>query len=206
MDANQLTEKLMEFGLTRQEATVYLALVVSGTQTGYEVAKQTGISRSNAYNALAGLTRVKEELTLYMPKEKAEAEGYLTVAGDDRITDKIVSMLSRAEQRVYLKAEHAVIRSFLPQLEEMCRTGIKVVILTDDRTEMPEHARVYETQVKDYQVGVITDSTHVLTGEVGLGDGSSCLYTGQTNFVQIFKDSLKNEIKLIEWTKGENKK
>lgn len=34
MDANQLTEKLMEFGLTRQEATVYLALVVSGTQTG----------------------------------------------------------------------------------------------------------------------------------------------------------------------------
>ena len=102
MDANQLTEKLMEFGLTRQEATVYLALVVSGTQTGYEVAKQTGISRSNAYNALAGLvdkgaaypeegaatrytavevsefcenkiralTRVKEELTLYMPKEK----------------------------------------------------------------------------------------------------------------------------------------
>lgn len=55
MDANQLTEKLMEFGLTRQEATVYLALVVSGTQTGYEVAKQTGISRSNAYNALAGL-------------------------------------------------------------------------------------------------------------------------------------------------------
>ena len=106
MDANQLTEKLMEFGLTRQEATVYLALVVSGTQTGYEVAKQTGISRSNAYNALAGLvdkgaaypeegaatrytavevsefcenkiralTRVKEELTLYMPKEKAEAE------------------------------------------------------------------------------------------------------------------------------------
>lgn len=33
---------------------------------------------------------------------------------------------------------------------------------------MPEHARVYETQVKDYQVGVITDSTHVLTGEVGL--------------------------------------
>ena len=181
MDANQLTEKLMEFGLTRQEATVYLALVVSGTQTGYEVAKQTGISRSNAYNALAGLvdkgaaypeegaatrytavevsefcenkiralTRVKEELTLYMPKEKAEAEGYLTVAGDDR-------------------------------------------------TEMPEHARVYETQVKDYQVGVITDSTHVLTGEVGLGDGSSCLYTGQTNFVQIFKDSLKNEIKLIE--------
>lgn len=235
MDTNQLTEKLTEFGLTRQEATVYLALVVSGTQTGYEVAKQTGISRSNAYNALAGLvdkgaayseegaatrytaveasefcqnkiralTQMKEELTAHMPKGRSETEGYLTVLGDEHIRDKIANMLTAAKQRVYLKAEHAVLGTFLQQLEEMCEAGIKVVILTDDRTEMPQSAHVYETQVKEYQVGVITDSTHVLTGEFGLGTGSSCLYTGQTNFVQIFKDSLKNEIKLIEWTKGE---
>ncbi len=236
MDTNQLTEKLTAFGLTRQEATVYLALVVSGTQTGYEVSKQTGISRSNAYNALAGLVdkgaaypeegaatrytavdvsefcrnkiraleRTKDELTAHMPKGKTEVEGYLTIAGDEHIKDKIANMLTVAEQRVYLKAEHALLRSFLQRLQEMCTAGIKVVILTDDGTEMPPAARVYETQVKEYQVGVITDSTHVLTGEVGMGGASSCLYTGQENFVQIFKDSLKNEIKLIELTKGEN--
>lgn len=32
-----LTEYLMEFGLTRQEATIYLNLMERGMQTGYEV-------------------------------------------------------------------------------------------------------------------------------------------------------------------------
>ena len=47
-----LTEYLMEFGLTRQEATIYLNLMERGMQTGYEVSKQTGISRSNVYLSL----------------------------------------------------------------------------------------------------------------------------------------------------------
>ena len=115
MDANQLTEKLMEFGLTRQEATVYLALVVSGTQTGYRenngnaerefpdpmptmhwqgwwikgaaypeegaATRYTAVEVSEfCENKIRALTRgEKLGLTLYMPKEKAEAEGYLTV-------------------------------------------------------------------------------------------------------------------------------
>lgn len=48
-------ENLVEFGLTRQEANIYLLLTTEGELTGYEVAKHTGISRSNTYNALAGL-------------------------------------------------------------------------------------------------------------------------------------------------------
>ena len=55
MDNNQLIEKLMCFGMTRQEAAIYLCLAENGEMTGYEASKQTGISRSNAYNALAGL-------------------------------------------------------------------------------------------------------------------------------------------------------
>lgn len=50
-----LAEELMNFGLTRQEATIYLLLLEQGECTGYEVSKITGISRSNTYNALAGL-------------------------------------------------------------------------------------------------------------------------------------------------------
>jgi sugar-specific transcriptional regulator TrmB len=45
----------MEFGMTRQGASVYLALVNDGAMSGYQVAKALGISRSNAYTALAGL-------------------------------------------------------------------------------------------------------------------------------------------------------
>lgn len=46
---------LSEFGLTRQEATLYLCLLSKGDQNGYELAKQTGMSRSNAYTGLASL-------------------------------------------------------------------------------------------------------------------------------------------------------
>lgn len=48
-------ESLKTFGFTKQEALVYLTLLTHGPQTGYEAAKNAGISRSNAYGALAGL-------------------------------------------------------------------------------------------------------------------------------------------------------
>ena len=56
MEENIVIEKLTEFGLTRQEAVIYLSLNRNKELTGYEVAKLTGISRSNVYNALSGLT------------------------------------------------------------------------------------------------------------------------------------------------------
>ncbi len=50
-----MIERLMLFGLTRQEATIYICLSQNGAMNGYEAAKLTGISRSNVYGALAGL-------------------------------------------------------------------------------------------------------------------------------------------------------
>ena len=50
-----MVEDLVLFGLTRQEATIYICLCQNGSLNGYEVAKHTGISRSNVYNALGGL-------------------------------------------------------------------------------------------------------------------------------------------------------
>ena len=52
MESNTFTERLTEFGLTRQEAAIYECLLTEGKTTGYEVAKQIGISRSNAYGSL----------------------------------------------------------------------------------------------------------------------------------------------------------
>ena len=44
-------DRLISFGLTRQEASIYLLLFQEGELNGYEVSKLTSISRSNAYNA-----------------------------------------------------------------------------------------------------------------------------------------------------------
>ena len=54
------------------------------------------------------------------------------------------------------------------------------------------------------QIGVITDSRYVLTGEYGEGSINTCLYSGQKNFVELYKSALSNEIKLLAMTRGEH--
>jgi sugar-specific transcriptional regulator TrmB len=77
----ELVEQLMKYGLTRQEAVIYLTLHSDGELTGYEVAKLTGISRSNVYTALAGLVEkgiayIQEEgVTKYTPVSFEEFSG-----------------------------------------------------------------------------------------------------------------------------------
>ena len=51
-----LIDALTKFGFTKQESLLYLTLCKEGALTGYEASKLTGISRSNVYLALAGLT------------------------------------------------------------------------------------------------------------------------------------------------------
>lgn len=55
-------EMLMRFGLTQQEAKIYSTLHGHGPATGYELAKTTGISRSNTY---AGLSNLVEKGAAY---------------------------------------------------------------------------------------------------------------------------------------------
>ena len=74
MRGMEITERLMHFNLTRQEATLYLLLLKAGRLTGYEAAKQTGISRSNTYTALAGLV---EKGAAYIMEEAGSAGGVL---------------------------------------------------------------------------------------------------------------------------------
>lgn len=55
MEDIYLIDKLILFGLGRQESAIYVCLLKHGALTGYEVSKITGISRSNVYNSLAAL-------------------------------------------------------------------------------------------------------------------------------------------------------
>lgn len=234
MDTKQLTEYLMPFGLTRQESSVYLCLAQHGNLTGYETAKLTNISRSNAYSALSGLvdkgaayteehtavryhavgieefcsnkirtlTEYKKILSEHMPKKKASEEGYLTITGDRHIQDKIKNMILASDHRIYLSMAAPSVKMFEAQLKELLSSGKKVVVITDEDLPLP-NAIIYRTKSRGRQISVIADSISVLTGEFGKGDESICLYSGQKNFVQVLKDSMRNEIKLIQLWKGD---
>ena len=44
---------------------------------------------------------------------------------------------------------------------------------------------------------MIADSRYALSGEYGGENMNTCLYSGQKNFVELFKNALANEIQLI---------
>lgn len=85
MEDKSYIERLMEFGLTRQEAGIYGCLISEGKTTGYEVAKQLGISRSNAYNSLASMT---EKGAAYLVEE-GTTKKYVSVPLDEFCRNRI---------------------------------------------------------------------------------------------------------------------
>lgn len=234
MEESRVIRYLTDFGLSRQEALVYEQLLIGGKQTGYEIARDTGISRSNAYTSLAALVEkgaaylVEEAARKYIPvcpeefcgnrirrmeKEKQwladnltcvkpEEEGYITVEGEEHIRDKIRNLIEKAEERVYLSCSRICLDSLAEELRMLVTTGRKLVLITDAPYHM-EGALVYVTEEKGSQIGLIADSKYVLSGEFGQESMNTCLYSGQKNFVMLFKTALANEIELIKIRKGE---
>ena len=208
-------ELLMSFGLTRQEARVYVLLLGEGALSGYEAAKRLGISRSNAYAALAGLVdkgaeELSETLERQIPKQKQEDAKYLTIRGRRHIEDKFRNMLKETKERVYLSVSASVLELFREELLGLVAQKKKVVLLTDEEYSM-DGAIIYRTKKfenlsgsadcegdADGQLRLITDSNYALTGELQDKETSTCLYSANPNLVRLLKDALANEIRLIE--------
>ncbi len=238
MEQNSFIEKLTQFGLTRQEAAVYLCLYQNGDLNGYEAAKQTGISRSNVYGALAGLVEkgaaylmegassrytavtvkefcdnkirslqnTAEELEKNIPDMRTPTDGYITIEGYKHIYDKVLNMIEAAQYRIYLSASHQFVQKIESVLQRVMEKDKKLVLITDEMSALTKQGAItYLTDSKEGQLRLIIDSTYVLTGEITGDDSDTCLYCGQANFVNVFKEALRNEIKLIELTGGEKK-
>lgn len=224
-----VVEMLMQFNLTRQEALIYLKLLSDGDLNGYEVAKITGISRSNAYTSLASLVErggayiiegpttrytpvpieefcdnkirrlqeTKHELIKSLPLQRNESEGYITIKGTSQILHKMRNMILEAKERVYVSVSDQILQCILPEIKNAIDRVIKMVIITNVPFDLAG-ATVYLTEKSEQQIRLIVDSTNVLTGDIDNGEYSTCLYSKKKNLVDLLKDSLKNEIKLIE--------
>ena len=159
-----LIEGLTNFNLTKQEATLYVLLLKSGQLTGYEAAKQTGISRSNTYTALAGLVEkgaayvleegkvtrytpvapeefcsnkisrleeIKQDILQQMPVLASDAEGYITIKGEQEIINKLRNTVRQAKERIYVSGNLRLLELLRTELEDALRRGLKVVIIGD---------------------------------------------------------------------------
>ncbi|MBQ8417888.1 MAG: TrmB family transcriptional regulator [Phascolarctobacterium sp.] len=231
----ELIEGLTHFNLTKQEATLYVLLLREGYLTGYEAAKQTGISRSNTYTALAGLVEkgaayvleegkvtrytpvppeefctnkinrlqeIKKRVLNQLPVLKSDAEGYITIKGELEIINKLKNTVRQAEARIYVSANKRVMELLKSELVDALGRGLKVVIISDEQFTLPQ-AICYGTEKQNEQIRLIADSQTVITGDLEDEENSTCLYSCKRNLVDLFKDALKNEIKLIELQKGD---
>lgn len=229
-----LLDNLIETGLTRHEAQLYLLLSSEGVMTGYEAAKQSGISRSNTYIALAGLAskggamridgevqrftavpasefcqnkrrhfdQVLQSILEEMPAPQAVIEPFLTIRGRNHILDKMKNLITQTEQRIYLALAPTEMQEVLPELIRLRDMGRKVVLITSPAPDLPG-VTVYLAAKRPGQIRLIVDSSIVLTGEINLQGESSCLYSRHQELVNLFKESMMNEIQLIKTSAGQ---
>ena len=220
---------LIEYGLTRQEASIYYELMKHGAMTGYEVSKETGISKSNVYAALNGLTQkgaanleqgaanryfpvdveefcdnglrhlteLKKELIKGQPERIVKQDGYINIQSMRNIRNKIYSMLSRCEYRLYILAHDWMLEEYKDELNRLIKEGRKVVILTDDDLKL-DGATVYKTDVEEGQLRFIVDSAYVLTGKLTGSQDDIFLYSEQENLIEVMKEALRYKIVLIQ--------
>ena len=225
------TELLMQFNLTSNEASIYYALLSHGSLNGYQIAKLTGISRSNTYTSLSSLVdkgcayvvdgestlysplaidefcanRVRaleeaaKELEMLVPSGSENVPEYITIKGAAHIKDKISNIIDNTKKRIYISMPYDVLEQFKAQLSQLVSQGIKVVVISE-RPAGIEGASEYVAVELPGQVRLISDSSRVLTGDF---DGPSCLYSEKKNLVELIKDSIRNEMTLIE-LKGRN--
>lgn len=227
---------LMQFGLTHLEAQIYTCLHGRPEATGYELAKLTGISRSNTYAGLSSLVEkggarlIEGKPTLYSAVPVGEFCGnvirtlgkvqsalesrlslteeddsaYLTIKGGKNITDKIETLIEQTRYRVYISMTAGLLQPFIPELEQLADQGRKVVVITDDPLVL-RGCTVYLSDSKiDESIRLISDTRTALTGSLRDNPGCTCLYSTKENLVSLLRDSMKNEIRLIELTGGTN--
>ncbi|MBP5520623.1 MAG: TrmB family transcriptional regulator [Treponema sp.] len=227
MADNKIIDILTDFSLTRQEASIYAALLNHGDMTGYEVAKDTGFSRSNVYAALSALVEkgaaylVEGEATKYRPVEiktftsnkinelKKSAE-YLEAYGPQKViaADGYITIVGakNIKNKIREMLEKTELRLYLMASAKIIgefENELQQLVASGKKIVLLTEdytlkgAKVYNTNLVQGQIRFITDSAYVLTGELTDDEHNTCLYSGQKNLVEVMKEALKDKITLL---------
>lgn len=148
-------------------------------------------------NKLYFLQSIKKQLIQQAPNRREEIDGYITIKGEQHIFNKMRIMLENVKDRAYIAVSEEILTKFNKELKELLKREIKLVIITDKDYQLPG-AIIYYKQTARNQIRLIVDSAKVLTGEVDNSNFCTCLYSKNQNLVDVFKEMLQNEIKIIQ--------
>ncbi|MBR5033200.1 MAG: TrmB family transcriptional regulator [Treponema sp.] len=172
MENLQFTDNLISFGLTRQEAVIYTTLLSHGDMTGYEVSKETGISRSNAYAALSNLVDkgasylIEGDSTKYHPVDVDTFTKNIL----NELQEKAVFIHEHApEKQVETDGYITIIgaRNIQNKLLQMIKeTRIRLYISASARIVDAYEEELNELIGKGKKVVLMTDSSYNLDGAI----------------------------------------
>jgi sugar-specific transcriptional regulator TrmB len=219
---------LINFGLTRQEATVYEALLIHGAMNGYELAKRTGISRSNAYTTLDRLVErgaaylIEGDSLQYTPvsvNEFCSNRIRNLEIGKKRLLETMPKKRDDPEGYITIRGRSQII----DKMRTMIRDSEKRVYISAPGNVLEEInleiAQVIERGTKmviisQKDISVLGATMYLMdkpqnsirlivdSQNVLTGDieeeDSTCLYSNKKNLVELMKGSLRNEIDIIE--------
>lgn len=214
-------------GFTGQETELYLVLCREGALTGYEAAKLAGISRSNAYPALAGLAEkgaawlLEGEPARYAPvppgeliinlqrraKDAFEAIATIPLGSLPREAFVTVQGFAAVTDRMKNLIDDATSRiyaSMAPAQLDLARLELEKavsrglkVVLITNPGYQLQGAIIHNRTKTAGAIRLIADSSEVLTGDLAGDHDSGCIYSRHPGLVSLIKESLTNEMQLI---------
>lgn len=219
-----LITALKKIGFTQQEAVIYIELCHHHEMTGYEAAKQSGISRSNAYAALSNLVEkgyahvIEEGSAKYTPVPKKELilnarrdfEGTIAV-----IEQELDFTAHGQEPYITVKGEKQIIhklKNIITQAELRLYLSCDSSVLNEVAKEMAMAANrglkvvvlskepLEKVPHIHYYKEEDSPSFKIIadTKEVLAGTRSQSIYSKNVTFVQLIREAFVNEIALIE--------
>lgn len=221
-----LIRALKELGFTQQEAIIYIQLCKSSGITGYEAAKLSGISRSNAYAALSSLVDkgyahiIEEAAIKYIPVSKDDLVRNARRSFEETIriiSEELEFSTAPPEPYVTIHGESHVLDKLKNIIES---ASLRVYLSCNDATaklvekELAEAAgrglkvvllspnSLEEAAVSHFykedagSIKVIADTKEVLAGTLKQG-----IYSKNATFVQLIRESFVHEIQLMQLNK-----
>lgn len=218
-----LINALKKLGFTQQESIIYITLCKHGELTGYEAAKLSGISRSNAYAALSSLV---DKGSAYMIEEASVK--YIAVSRDELIknatrdfNNNIEIIENSLEFNPILNDPYITIiesKNVINKIKNMIlQSKMRLYFCADNKILDYFYDELKKACARDIKVVILSpkalDFNHhkyyksfnyesikliVDTEEVITGNLNQALYSRNKTLVKLIREAIINEIELIE--------
>lgn len=219
----ELVHALKKIGFTQQEAIIYIELSCNKEITGYEAAKLSGISRSNAYAALSSLVdkgyayAIEGSSLKYMPVPKDELIKNATREFEETIKvieEKLNFTQDKHEPYLTISGEKNIINKIKNMINsatlrlylscdndilDIIKDEIESAVNRELKVVVLSQSRLGDSHYIHYKsqsissIKIITDTKEVLAGTL-----KQSLYSKNLTLVQLIREAFINEITILD--------